>query len=384
MNIDLKIKKLSLSLISAFIALLILLLTAGCSSAPHDEQTSFKESVPEARTNVPAETVTVTETESVTEAETETVITDTGRQTEDAAPDLPVTALGEHFDFASVPGYSGKPFCVIDSNVPDFGTEDLTTVSYEYYSELDELGRCGVCVSCAGKDLMPTEERGSIGQIKPTGWHTVKYSFIDGNYLYNRCHLIAYQIAGENANVYNLITGTRYMNKDGMLPFENMVTDYVNETENHVMYRSTPVFVGDELLARGVHIEAYSVEDGGEGVCFNVFCYNVQPGVTIDYADGESRLTETETEAQTETADSADETASAIVPDETIPPDSAGDRSTPDAPTTTYILNTNTKKFHYPYCKSVNQMKEKNKQEFTGTRDEVIAMGYDPCGNCNP
>ena len=170
---------------------------------------------------------------------------------------------------------------------PDFSENEITSVSYEYYSELDALGRCGVCIASVGQDIMPTEKRGSIGQVKPTGWHTVKYDFVDGKYLYNRCHLIGFQLTGENANKRNLITGTRYLNVEGMLPFENMVADYVKETENHVMYRVTPIFVGDELLARGVHIEAESVEDGGDGIMFNVFCYNVQPGVVLDYATGE-------------------------------------------------------------------------------------------------
>ena len=170
---------------------------------------------------------------------------------------------------------------------PDFSENEITSVSYEYYSELDALGRCGVCIASVGQDIMPTEKRGSIGQVKPTGWHTVKYDFVDGKYLYNRCHLIGFQLTGENANKRNLITGTRYLNVEGMLPFENMVADYVKETGNHVMYRVTPIFVGDELLARGVHIEAESVEDGGDGIMFNVFCYNVQPGVVLDYATGE-------------------------------------------------------------------------------------------------
>lgn len=164
----------------------------------------------------------------------------------------------------------------------------MTVNSYEVYSPLDALGRCGAASACVGVDLMPTEERGSIGQVKPSGWQTVKYDCVDGKYLYNRCHLIGYQLAGENANKQNLITGTRYMNVEGMLPFENMVDSYVEETENHVLYRVTPVFEGENLVASGVQIEAFSVEDEGEGLCFNVYIYNVQPGVVIDYATGES------------------------------------------------------------------------------------------------
>lgn len=195
--------------------------------------------------------------------------------------------IGAEFDFSALPPYSGEPYISVCGGDPDFSENEITSVSYEYYSELDALGRCGVCIASVGQDIMPTEKRGSIGQVKPTGWHTVKYDFVDGKYLYNRCHLIGFQLTGENANKRNLITGTRYLNVEGMLPFENMVADYVKETENHVMYRVTPIFVGDELLARGVHIEAESVEDGGDGIMFNVFCYNVQPGVVLDYATGE-------------------------------------------------------------------------------------------------
>ena len=193
------------------------------------------------------------------------------------------------FDLSDIIPYSGEPYVTVCGGVPHFSEAELSRISFESYSELDGYGRCGVCTASVGRDIMPTEKRGSIGQVKPTGWHTVKYDFVDGKYLYNRCHLIGYQLTGENANTKNIITGTRYLNVEGMLPFENMIADYVKETDNHVMYRVTPVFEGDELVARGVHLEAMSVEDGGEGIFFNVFCYNVQPGVEIDYATGESR-----------------------------------------------------------------------------------------------
>lgn len=189
-----------------------------------------------------------------------------------------------------VPAYSGEPFVILQNNQPDFDLSDLTTEPFERYSELDRLGRCGAAYANICLDLMPTEPRGEIGQVKPTGWQTVKYDCVDGKYLYNRCHLIGYQLAGENANHRNLITGTRYMNVEGMLPFENLVDDYVEDTGNHVLYRVTPIFEGSDLVARGVQMEAFSVEDEGEGLCFNVFVYNVQPGVAIDYATGESRL----------------------------------------------------------------------------------------------
>lgn len=197
------------------------------------------------------------------------------------------TAL-EAFANETIPEYSGNPYVELNGNVPYFTDEELSTTAFELYSELDSLGRCGAAYANVCKEIMPTEERGSIGMVKPTGWHTVKYDCITDRYLYNRCHLIGYQLAGENANEKNLITGTRYLNVDGMLPFENEVADYVNDTDNHVLYRVTPVFSGDNLLASGVIIEAKSVEDNGAGVQFNVYCYNVQPGISIDYIDGQS------------------------------------------------------------------------------------------------
>lgn len=191
---------------------------------------------------------------------------------------------------SSVPEFTDQPYVVINNNVPFFTDEEKETAdAFEYYSDLDDLGRCGVALANVCKELMPTGERGNIGQVKPTGWQTEKYDHVDGKYLYNRCHLIGFQLTGENANEKNLITGTRYMNVDGMLPFENMIDDYVDETENHVLYRVTPVFEGEELVARGVLMEAYSIEDQGEGICFNVYVYNNQPGVVIDYATGDSR-----------------------------------------------------------------------------------------------
>lgn len=189
-----------------------------------------------------------------------------------------------------VPEYSGQPYVIINDNEPYFDKDDLTTQSFEEYSSLDSLGRCGVAYANIGEETMPTEKRGNIGMIKPSGWQIKKYDFIDGKYLYNRCHLIGYQLSGENANEKNLITGTRYMNTEGMLPFENQVADYVQETGNHVLYRVTPVFEGNHLVADGVLMEAMSVEDRGLDIEFNVFVYNVQPGVKIDYATGNSQL----------------------------------------------------------------------------------------------
>lgn len=212
------------------------------------------------------------------------------------------------FNLENIPGYSGKAYTEVNGNVPFFTDSELTATSYESYSELDHMGRCGACIASVGQDIMPTEKRGTISSVKPTGWHTIRYDgVVDGGSLYNRSHLIGYQLTAENANEKNLITGTRYMNVDGMLPFENMVADYVKETDNHVLYRVTPVFEEDNLLAGGVLMEAESVEDKGEGILFCVYCYNVQPGVAINYKDGRSKLDGTVTPAQnTESSDKQD------------------------------------------------------------------------------
>ena len=279
--------------------------------------------------------------------------------------------------FSSIAEYTDKPYVAVNGNVPYFTESELTDQSYEYYSDLDALGRCGTACASIGQDLMPTESRGSIGMVKPTGWHTVRYDdLVDGKYLYNRCHLIGYQLTGENANTKNLITGTRYLNIEGMLPFENMVADYIQETNNHVLYRVTPIFEGNNLLANGVLMEGYSVEDKGAGVSYCVFAYNVQPGIEIDYATGESKLADG---AQHEEQKTATATPTPSPEPEKQEPVTGSEASQAD-----YILNTNTKKFHYPTCSSVNDMKEKNKQEFFGTRDETIALGYSPCGLCKP
>ncbi len=212
-------------------------------------------------------------------------------QNSSSTPSSSYSSTSSEFDYSAVPAYTDSPYIAVNNNVPYFTEKDYTTESYESYGELDSLGRCTSCIACVGQDLMPTEKRGSIGSVKPSGWQIAKYDFIDGKYLYNRCHLIGYQLSGENANERNLITGTRYLNVSGMLPFENLVGDYVKETGNHVLYRSTPIFVDDERVARGVLLEGYSIEDNGEGVQFCVFCYNVQPGVTINYYDGSNQAT---------------------------------------------------------------------------------------------
>lgn len=208
--------------------------------------------------------------------------------------DIKTSVLGiteeQSYNIGQIPEYSGKAYVTINNNKPNFKEEDKTTKSFEKYSNLDSLNRCGAAYANVSKETMPTEERGRIGMIKPSGWHTVKYNNVDGKYLYNRCHLIGYQLTGENANEKNLITCTRYMNTVGMLEFENKVANYVKETNNHVLYRVTPIFEGNNLLASGTQMEAYSVEDQGKGISFNVYVYNIQEGITIDYKTGESKL----------------------------------------------------------------------------------------------
>lgn len=351
-------KKIAFGSIVASIALVTYIIIAGCISERNAAEPSV---VP------PDYTVSDSSTETAAPSSTST---DNTSSSETSAPSAasnataPAKESNSSFSVSDVPAYFGSPYVVVNNNIPFFTESDYTTSSYEYYSDLDALGRCGVCVASIGKDLMPTEERGSIGSVKPTGWHTIKYDNVDGKYLYNRCHLIGYQLSGENANTKNLITGTRYLNIQGMLPFENMVADYVKETGNHILYRSTPIFEGTNLLASGVLLEAYSVEDNGDGICFNVYCYNVQPDISIDYATGDSAFAgaqQTEPPKQTEQSNSPAQDVES-----------------------TYILNTNTKKFHYPSCSSVKQMSEKNKQTYTGSRDDLISQGYDPCKKCNP
>ena len=257
------------------------------------------------------------------------------------------------YDLSSVPPFGEDAVVVINDGKPYFTEDEYTTKSFESYSDLDALGRCGVAYACVGRDLMPTDDRESISSVKPSGWQTAVYDHISGKYLYNRCHLIGFQLTGENANEKNLITGTRYLNIEGMLPFENMVADYVKETGHHVLYRVTPIFEGDELVARGVLMEGYSVEDNGEGVNFCVYAYNNQPGVTIDYATGKSHLSsESGTGASGETLH--------------------------------YVLNMKSKKFHLPTCSGAASITEENRAERDATREELIAEGYEPCGTCKP
>lgn len=254
---------------------------------------------------------------------------------------------------SEVEPYTVYPYTIINNNIPEFEKTDYTK-SFEKYGKLDSLGRCTSCIANIGTDLMPTEERGAIGSVKPTGWQVAKYSNIDGRYLYNRCHLIGYQLTAENANPNNLITGTRYLNIEGMLPFENKVASYVKTTSNHVLYRVTPIFKDNELVARGVQMEAYSIEDDGEGVEFNVYCYNVQPDIEIDYKTGNSKYVGNETE----TTDNGEKQK--------------------------YIVNISTKKFHKESCPSAKKIKDENKKAYTGYRESLVKNGYSPCSQCKP
>ena len=316
-------------------------------------------------------------------------------------------------DISQIPAYDGSPYIEINDNKPSFSAEELTTESFEYYSDLDNLGRCGAAYANVGPETMPDEERGPIGEIHPSGWQIANYhDLIDGNYLYNRCHLIAYSLSGENANEKNLITGTRYLNTEGMQPFELEVLEYIRSTGNHVLYRVTPVFEGDNLVASGVLMEGMSVEDHGKEVSFHVFVYNVQPGVIIDYSTGDNRLDlnyeyagedsdpeemvrgynqgEEDTDSgyedsdeDTDPADAAEkdgETESADVEKSDEEIDSAGEEVSENS----YVLNTNTHKFHRPYCSSVDDMKDKNKLISNESREEIIQQGYKPCARCNP
>lgn len=262
----------------------------------------------------------------------------------------------------AIPAYDGKAYVAVNNNEPFFTDSDMTTTAFENYSDLDSLGRCGVAYANICKDIMPTEERGKIGMIKPSGWHTVKYDVIKDRYLYNRCHLIGYQLAGENANPKNLITGTRYLNVEGMLPFENLVADYVNNTGNHVLYRVTPMFSGSNLVVNGVLIEAKSVEDNGGGILFNVYCYNVQPGVGINYENGDSWL-----DGTTGSASSGS--------DSSVAENSAADSS--NSETMVHITATG-KKYHRAGCRTLK------KSDTEVTLDEAKSMGLSPCGICNP
>lgn len=397
----------------------------GCSVAPVSETTEVAQV--EETAEISTETIEFESLDSVEESEVvETVIEETKEEietvtetTEEATEENKQpgvspeqVAVVEEFDIKSIPAYSGDAYVAVNENVPYFTDEEMSEMSYEYYSALDSKERCGVCVASVGIDIMPTEERGEIGNVKPSGWNQTKYAgLVEGNYLYNRCHLIGYQLTGENANTKNLITGTRYLNTEGMLPFENMVADYVKETNNHVMYRITPVFEGNNLLASGVLMEAKSVEDNGEGILFCVYCYNVQPGVTIDYSNGASALIETassvtqkadNTKAATDVkatpnADTSSNTNVAPAASETVTPEPvAAPVSEEPAPQQTaggsYAVNGNNGKIHIVGGCSATGSGDNamNNPVYFNTYEEAEAYSIQyhpgqkkrPCGNC--
>ncbi len=346
------------NLYSALAALFLLLAVLGVKSLmglsePDDlySQLLPAESQEASVQTSPVQTAPVQTTAAQTTAAQTTAAQTTAVQTtaasSSASPDEPYIARDglEGFSADEVPEWSGEAYVAVHGNLPYFDTSAVNAAAVEYYSPLDGLSRCGMTYACVGEETMPTGERGSISSVKPSGWHSVRYDCVEGKSLYNRCHLIGYQLTAENANEQNLITGTRYLNVQGMLPFENMIADYIAETGNHVAYRVTPYFEGSELVARGVLLEAYSVEDSGEGVTFCVYAYNVQPGVRIDYATGESELSEA-------------------------------------SGTVSYILNTNTHKYHTAGCTSAPDASSKNRQEYTGTLEVLLAQGYTACSRC--
>ena len=287
---------------------------------------------------------------------------------------VPLTNSNENkndnnISISDIPAYSGNDYIILNNNVPNFSESDLTTTSFEEYSPLDSLGRCGVAFANVGTDIMPTEKRESISSVKPSGWQSIKYDIVEGKYLYNRSHLIGYQLTAENANDRNLITGTRYFNATLMLPYENMVADYIKETNNHVLYRVTPVFEGDNLVATGIQMEAKSVEDDGEGIQFNVFVYNVQPGITIDYATGNSALSGEEivkTESSNNTTNSTDSDNNS---------NSTND-STSSNESTVIRGNSKSKIYHCPGQRDYENMSDSQYLVNFNSEQEAIDAGY--------
>ena len=346
--------------------------TAPQTNAPVTQQTTIADSSDEP-TQAPTDATTDANTDATTDAPTQKPTDEPDEQPSENSTDAPTQAPTEQptteqptepeqsIDISNLPAYSGKDYITLNDGVPTFTADEIVTKSYETYGDLDALGRCTVVMACCGRDLMPTTDRGNISSIKPTGWVQAQYSIVNGGNLYNRCHLIGWQISGEDANARNLITGTRYFNEN-MIPFENMIADYIKETGNHVMYRVIPVFEGNNLVATGAVMEAWSVEDNGEGVCFNVYMYNVQPGIVIDYATGESYLE----------ADGG--------------PTTEGEPTTmPDDGLLHFVLNKSSKKIHKTTCSSVPTISQKNRLDLAGTQEEVEALfgqGYTNCGSC--
>lgn len=396
-------------LITCVVAFVLSFIGVGITAPKKEVQTTVEE-------EVTADSTIEQNTSDDNTTDEQEALEEIERKEEASVTDLKEISQNSESISSTIPAFSGNAYVVLNGNVPTFSETDLTTNSFESYGSHDSLGRCTTAFANVGQDVMPTEKRGAIGAVKPTGWHTVKYDSVDGKYLYNRCHLIGYQLTAENANTNNLITGTRYLNVTGMLPFENMVADYVKETNHHVLYRVTPLFEGDNLVASGVIMEALSVEDDGAGVKFNVFCYNVQPGISINYATGDSSAGNpvyeeialptsyvqsyadgngsissnanpaTDNHASTDRVISSSNHAGSSQNDNSTLAvnDSYAQNQAASEASSTYILNTSTKKFHKPSCNSAKKIKSSNYQEYSGARADLIKQGYSPCHNCNP
>ncbi len=400
-----KIKK---YLLKYFIGILLVLSLAGCSnvkSMSSSAETSIENTVSTTVSDASSATDVYSNSSPATVSDSFSTLSDAPSQTTekheaqtDSINDKSSAAVSSKADLSSIPEYSSDAYISLNNNEPFFTSDEISNAKkgvFESYSNLDSLGRCGIAISCLGKETMPSLARGEIGSIRPSGWHTVKYNGIDGNYLYNRCHLIGYQLSGENANDKNLITGTRYLNIEGMLPFENETADYIESTGNHVLYRVIPLFRGNNLVADGVTMEAESIEDNGSGLKFCVFCYNVQPGITIDYSTGDSTgpeftgsqsnpSVENHTNAaynETNAGDNADSKTTDTKNETTASADTDTDFSSNSV---SYILNTKSRKFHNPGCPAAKKISDENKEIFSGSRDDLIKNGYSPCGICNP
>ncbi|MGM9960725.1 MAG: DNA/RNA non-specific endonuclease [Allobaculum sp.] len=334
-----------------FLSLFVAASLFGCGSGSSDSSGSTAQSITSSQISSESKATSDSQTSSVQSEQT----SEEWKEPNPAI--LPIT-------LADIPAYSGQPYVEINNNVPYFEENEKTTTAFQHYFDLDDLGRVTLAYGSLGQEIMPEEERGDISSVHPTGWVQNRYDFIkDGQALYNRSHLIAFSLSGQNANPKNLMTGTRYMNTKGMQPFEMRTLDFIKETDMHVMYQVTPMFDGNNLVADGVLIQAKSVEDNGKGLSFNVFCYNVQPGVEINYATGDNRASD---DAATTTSQSS------------------GNAGAADAVAQDYVLNTNSHKFHRPDCESVDDMSAKNRQDVHQSREELIAAGYTPCKRCNP
>ena len=348
------------------------------ASGVTEEAVTPAETEETAASGVTEEAVTSAGTEETAAEEAEEAVTEPAQEDSEAAESSADSVSHEEFpddppDLSWLteivfPDYTGEPYAVMNGGMPYFDTEEVTPVPYERYYPLDGLGRCTQADAVVGPETAASGQRGEIWMIKPAGWHSDRYASVDGEALYNRCHLIAHYLSDEDANERNLVTGTRYMNTLGMNASENMVGDYVKETGNHVRYRVTPVYQGDELLCRGLLVEAYSIEDKGEEICFCIYTYNVQPGFVIDYATGDNF------------SESGEEKLGAA--GETRP--SYEKYLTEEDVEETYVLNTKSKKFHLPECEGAQSISEQNRETYTGSRNALVEQGYKPCGSCNP